>query len=410
MSTDDPFGDFDTVDDRPPARKSASRGSGRSRPSRAGADPGRRPRSKPSSPRRPSGGSGAGVLQQPGARLLLALAAAALLILVLTLAIRSCRQSALVDSYKSYVTEASQITAASAAEGKRFQTFVSNEDRADSAKVQARLTGVVQKSDELVARAKKLTPPDSLTAAHNQLISALELRSRGVRGVQTIGKQIAARTGAPANAAQVGSALARQMGLLQASDVNYRDIWASTTKAVLKREKVNGTPVPDGDTFLINPNWSAPIGAQPLIANLSGSAGTGTTTTTPNPGTATGLHGNGLLSVVALPSATTLTTASPTTLKGAGVRWKISVQNQGDSTEPLVEVTATWNPANGGPAQPQSAKITDIAAKATQTVEISGPTTPSVEETGTLKVEVKPVDGEKKTDNNSAEYQVKFTL
>lgn len=351
-------------------------------------------------------------MQQPGARLLLALGAAALLILVLTLAIRSCRRSSLVDSYKSYVQKADAILAKSADQGKRFNKVVVNDEGLTSDQLRSRLSGIAGQADTLVNEASALNPPDRLRTAHSALIQALGDRRAGVRGVQAVATQLAKKTGV-VNETATATQLSKQMAFLLSSDVNYSNHWSQPTKATLKSENVTGVLVSDADTFLTNSNWAAPVEAVKLLPGLKGSgtgSTTGTTGTTTTP--TTGLHGTGLTGVTAIPTNVALTVGQSVTLKAsAELQWRVSVQNQGDATEAKVDVKVTWTPtANPAGAQSRTGSITNFVAKQTRTVDVPAPVTPGVDVDGTLLVEVTPVAGEKKTDNNSASYPVKFTL
>ena len=69
-------------------------------------------------------------------------------------------------------------------------------------------------------------------------------------------------------------------------------------------------------------------------------------------------------------------------------------------------------PATPNDVDTREVAIPSIASGETTTVEIPGPASDKVVfgDQGTLKIEVVPVTGETRTDNNTAEYPVKITI
>ena len=126
-------------------------------------------------------------------------------------------------------------------------------------------------------------------------------------------------------------------------------------------------------------------------------------------GTPTGLHGNQISSVKALPSGQLLSTTTETTIKVTDeLAFEVGITDSGESQEVRVKVTLTI------PKQPdpivKTATIPIIDAGETKTVTFQiGALVPFGEQT-TVKVDVDPVPGETNTSNNSYEYPVIFTL
>ena len=126
-------------------------------------------------------------------------------------------------------------------------------------------------------------------------------------------------------------------------------------------------------------------------------------------GTPTGLHGNQISSVKALPSGLLLSTTTETTIKVTDeLAFEVGITDSGESQEVRVKVTLTI------PKQPdpivKTAMIPIIDAGETKTVTFQiGALVPFGEQT-TVKVDVDPVPGETNTSNNSYEYPVIFTL
>ena len=413
MSTDDPFADLETVDDRPEPSRRSGRSRSESRPPRAPRDPGDRPRRSrpgggPGGPRgrRPSAGN---ALQQPGVRLLAALAAAILLIVVMTVVIRSCRQDRLVSSYRTYVTQSGSITGDSKNQGTQLINILSNQQGKTPAEVTALLKGLAQKAEALKEKAKKdLKPPDALRDENTSLISALTYRANGIRGLADKVSKVSEKT---SDLEVAATRIAAEMKLFGASDVIYQQSWAKPTQDALAKEKIRGLEVADKDIFLQNQEFLAPsVIKKEILPKLQRKTASTTTTGTTTTGTGNA-HGNGITKVVALgqPSTTQLIPGTTVNVKaGPNLKWLVSVENSGDFQETNVTVKVTYDPASGSP-QEKTAVIDSIDPKQVKDVQVDPPDSPPFE-TASLRVEVAAVTGEKNTANNVFEYRVKIGL
>jgi hypothetical protein len=126
------------------------------------------------------------------------------------------------------------------------------------------------------------------------------------------------------------------------------------------------------------------------------------------------LRGTSLESTVALPSDTTLDPESAATVQSTDLlKWAVTVKNGGDFDETNVIVRASFSYADSpNDADVREVPIESIESGATVTVEIPGPSTDKVVfgDQGTLLIEVEPVTGETRVDNNKVEYPVKITI
>ena len=87
--------------------------------------------------------------------------------------------------------------------------------------------------------------------------------------------------------------------------------------------------------------------------------------------------------------------------------------NSGDFDETNVVVRATFSyPSDPEDVDEREVAIPTIASGDSVTVEIDGPGSDKVVfgDQGTLKIEVVPVTGETRVDNNTVEYPVKITI
>ena len=121
---------------------------------------------------------------------------------------------------------------------------------------------------------------------------------------------------------------------------------------------------------------------------------------------APGLHGNGIAAVSL--GGTTLTPGASASVQLSGdLAFQIQVQNQGENTENDVVVRVTVG--EGGDAIEREETIDTIAAGELKTVTIPLDEQPPTGQNVPISVDVKPVPGEQKTDNNKQEFSVIFT-
>jgi hypothetical protein len=158
-----------------------------------------------------------------------------------------------------------------------------------------------------------------------------------------------------------------------------------------------------GSTYVNNTALITPASMQLVVRRIRG-ASTG--------GTPTGLHGTNIISVEALPNGQTgqvlasgtLNTVTATT----NLAFRVTIEDSGDSQEVHIPVTLTIEKPGSPIVKTQTIDIIDPGQQKSVTFTNLGQV-PFATQTK-LKVDVAPVPGETRTDNNSAEYQVIFSL
>jgi hypothetical protein len=277
--------------------------------------------------------------------------------------------------------------------GTQLGTTLTRPEIRQAALVRA-LDGYAQQQDQLVGQAQRLGPPGPLRRQQEQLVEALQFRVSGLRG---LADAFGTRTG---NANQVGERLATQSRRLIASDIVWDDLFDATAKQTLADEGVHGVSVPRSHV-VTNPDLISAATFTELVKRIRG-ASTG--------GTASGLHGTGLVSVTAQPQGLVL---SPSTdnkvIATTSLAFDVAVKDTGENLETKIPVTLT--------IQKQGTPI-----KQTQTIQVISPgetktvTFRRIDVTGVfgsrvnLKIDVQPVKKEARVDNNSAQYPVIFSL
>jgi hypothetical protein len=392
--------DFSAFDDEPAPSPRTTR---TSRPRSSRAQRPRRPRSRGGRGGGGARGGGAAILQQPRARLVLAIAFAAILILVITLVVRDCQRSQLEDSYTNYLNDVSTIVVTSAEQGKELRQIMNNPRGDNPPQLSQKIRALAGKAGTVVGGAEDLDPPGELSSPQRSLVTTLEYRVSGLNALaENLPTLLQSRD---QQTKAIG--LADPMQVFLASDVIYRQSFVGPAGQALEEDDITGIEVPAGQPFLPNPALASPEGASTLIPALerSGPAQAG------EPG-AGNLRGTSLVSTEALPSETRLTPGTPQAVQASDqLKWRVTVENGGDFNETGIVVKASFSyPSDPNAVDEKETSIEELGSGMTTAVEIPGPTTPVFGEQGTLKIEIDPVSGETNTDNNAAEYPVKITI
>ena len=359
--------------------------------------PGRsdRPRRGPRMPRGPMRPR-AGVT--PLLRLLGLIAFAILIVVLLLLWVQSCQEDKKHDAYSEYMTSMSAVARDSERVGRELSDALTTPG-IKPAELQKQLTGLAQQQEIGVDRARKLDPPGPLLDAHERAVEALAFRADGLAGLAEAFR----RTQGSKDAAAAGALLASQAERFVASDVVWDDLFKEPSVTVLRNEEISGVEVPDSN-FIQTPDLASTRSMVPIWERINGSAASGSTGGTPS-----GLHGTNIESVKVIPGGQTLSESTENTVEAStDLGFAVAVHNGGDSQEVKIEVTLTIQQSPTPIVKKQTIDI--INPDETKTVVFRD--FPSVDfgERRIMRIDVDPVPGESKTDNNSAEYPIIFSL
>jgi len=396
-------------DDAPPPKPSRSRSSGsgsgsRSRSGGSGRPPRRSGSRSGGGSRGGSSGGGIAVLQGPRGRLILAIAFGVVLVIVIALVVKDCQRSQLEDSYTSYINGVSQVATKSAAQGAALRQVMAN-PRGDKPPVlQAKINAIAKSAQGLVDQAEGLDPPGALKGAQASLVTALEYRVTGLTTLASGLPTLLQGTDQQTKAAGIAKPLQRML----ASDVIYEDSFKGPAMKALQKDDITGVEVPPLQAFLPNAALASAEGAKALIPDLS-------RRTTQSGADASGnLRGTSLESTIAKPSDTRLTVGQTAQVQATeDLKWSVTVKNGGDFDESNVIVKASFSyPATPNDIDTRQVAIKSMPSGETVSVEIPGPASDKIVfgDQGTLVIEVVPVTGETRIDNNKAEYPVKITI
>jgi hypothetical protein len=328
-------------------------------------------------------------------RRVIAAGGALIVLILLFLGVRGCLDARKERAFKDYVRDVGALVGESNQLSDQLFGLLSDPGNAGEVDIENAFNQFRNASAQLVERVRDTDHPDELDQAQRYLIETFEFREQGV-------SQIADKLPtalAPQDRRQSTEGIAAQMQSFLTSDVIYSQRFGPILDAALKEEDLQGEETIPKSQFLPNIDWLDPTTVADRISRISSGGGGG------GPA-APGLHGNGLGTVSLGGQALTPGSAASITLSD-DLSFEVQVQNQGENTETDVNVTVTVG--SGGDAIDLSEQLPEIAAGETQTVTLPLEERPPTGESVPITVEIEPVPGEEKTDNNVGEFSAIFT-
>ena len=384
---DDDILDFDFVDDETREVAPPSRTGGR--------PPGGGPQGGgggPRGPRRPQFHAPHGMT--PLLRLAGLVALAILVVVLLAVWVQGCAGTDQQTSYADYLASVGEVGSDSAKIGADLATLLTTPGLTQT-ELETKLGGFVQRQQLDVERARDLGPPGPLTPSNAHAVESLQMRVTGLQGLlDTFGA-----TKGTDDQAAAGEQLAAWGQRLEASDVIWKDLFQGTAQATMASEGVEGLTAPPS-VFVENSDLYSARSMSSIWQRVHG-ASTG--------GTASGLHGSALAYTKVLPQGIQLSTSTETKITtSVDTAFEVGVTNSGEFQEVGVKVKLTI------PRQPspivKTATVDVIDPGETKPVTFSDFPDFPYQENATVQVSIEPVNGETKTDNNTAEYPVIFQI
>ncbi len=362
-------------------------------------EPRTRVRPRRATPSRSSGGSGLAPPDRQSllVRRLVAIGGVLLLCILFGLLIRSCASSAKKNALRDYNREVAALVRDSDQQvGKPFFDLMRNPTQGD---LSTQINGYKVAADQQYQQAKRISTPDEMQAAQRSFLITMEMRRDGLVSIADRIRTALSSDNEAADAA-IGQ-IAGAMQLFLTSDVIYAQrvlpqIDRALQDADIGQQQLQRSQFFPGIEWLDESTVADALGQQ-----LSSSGGSGGNRT-PLPG----LHGTGLDSVAV--GDTTLQTDAPNRIAyAADTEFAVTFTNQGENDESNIDVVMR---IEGGtkPIRVQRT-VQSVAAGASATATLGLDTAPPLDTPVTITVEVKPVPGEQKKDNNTAEYQALFS-
>ena len=326
----------------------------------------------------------------------LALVGGVIVLILLVLGVRGCLNARKENAIKDYSTDSAELLSESKEDGDQLFKLLSGEGGTDQATaIINQLNGYRTSSASRVDRGKALDVPGDLNGAQDQLLDVLELRAQGLADI-TDALQVAL---GDQDRREGSDEVAKQMQVFLASDIVDTLRFRADLYDVLNQHDLSAPTQLPKTGFVPDIQWLQPdFVADQVNALRTGTGGGGEA--------APGLHGNGIAGV-SLGGVALAPGGSATVQLSGDLAFEIQVQNQGENTENDVVVRVTVG--DGGDADEQEETIDTIAAGELKTVTIPLTKQPATGQQVPIKVEVEPVPGEQKTDNNTQEASVIFT-
>ena len=334
----------------------------------------------------------------PLLRLLLLITLVVFLVVVFGLLVQSCASASKHDAYASYMNRVAKIASQSATNGKALADVLTTPGLSVTT-IETKLRGVADSEQQNVAAAENANPPGRLRDENQHVVESLQLRVAGAQGLAA-----AFQKTAKSKDTTTASALLAAQGLrLIASDVIWSDLFKALAVQQLEHDGVSGVTVPDSQ-FVSNPDLLSSNSMKLVLQRIQGAATGGTTVT--------GLHGTQLVSVTAEPGGQVLNAGTITTVTAnTDLSFQVVVNDSGNFQEVQIPVTLTIDrpQAQGGPiVKTQTIAVVNPGESATLTFTNLGQV-PFASQTK-VNVDVKGVTGEVNLSNNSASYDVIFSL
>jgi CARDB protein len=333
---------------------------------------------RPRPPRRPE-------RQQILLRRGLALGAGLLVLILLVLGVRGCLDARKNRALSDYASNVTQIVDGTEQTSKSFFEKLEDPGALSVTEFVAEVNADRSAMDSYVSRIDGLDTPGDMGSAQDSLELVYELRGSAM---EEIADKMSTALG-DVGSEKATAAIAKQIAVLEASDVLYAEVARPEIDGVLADNGIEGEDVPKS-AFVPNPGEWDESAVSAALGAVSGSSG----------GEATpGVHGLGLIGTSL--NGTELSAEGTTSVSAEETpEVEVTVQNQGESTENGITVSVT---AEGETLQ---GDIATLEAGTEETVTIALARTPKGEVT--LEVEAEPVPGEEVSENNEASYTVVF--
>lgn len=323
----------------------------------------------------------------------MALGAGVILLLLFVFLVKGCLDNRKESAITDYVTDVDALMRESNQQSEGLFALLVGEGGASDVEIENGLNGFRSESAQLVDRARDLDHPDDLDTAQRYLIDTLDLRREGIG---LIADDLPAAIAGGDQQEGAAERIAQDMQPFLASDQLYFRRVLPAIDEVLEQEGLEQNVVES--TFLRDLDWLDPAEVATRVGGIGGAEGSGDA--------APGLHGNGLGAVTL--GGVALTPGASTSIPLTDdLALQVQVANQGENTETDVPVKVTVG--SGSDAIEAEGVLDTIAAGETKTVDIPLDEQPPTGQNVPINVEIEPVPGEEKTDNNVGDFSAIFT-
>jgi hypothetical protein len=326
----------------------------------------------------------------------IALGGGILLLILLFVVIKGCRESAREEAFRNYVRDVGALVQESDQASQQLFGLLTRPGRRTPLQLQSEVNSFQSDAAQLADRARDTDHPGELDGAHRYFVEALEFRRDGMGRVA---RELPAALGDQGRE-EATARITVTMRSFLASDVIYDERFVPRLSRAIQKEKLGDITIPRS-RFLPDLQWLRPtVVAERIDAIRGGGGGAGPV--------APGLHGTALVGVTAKPGGKTLNSGGATDIAvSPRLSFDVAVSNGGEHEERDVTVTVTVSGAGRPLVREQ--RLPSIKPGEQKTVSIPLAAAPPTGRPVTIRVEVKPVPGEKKVDNNKQSFPAIFT-
>lgn len=317
----------------------------------------------------------------------IALGAGLVVLLLLVFAVRGCLDARKNRSLEDYASNVTQIVDETNTLGKSFFGLLEDPGERSVTEFTSEVESARSAMDGFLSRVEKLSTPGDMESAQDTLALEYKLRADAM---ETIATRMPTALGDEGRDRAI-QAIAGQMEILAAADVLYNQVTRQEIDTVIADNGASAPEMPRSEFVPDAVFWGNPDNVESALNSVGGG---------PRPAADGGVHGTGL-GTVSIGGTTLDPSVSTVIAADTEPVVDVEVQNQGESDESDVTVSAS---VNGGNALEQS--IPSLAVGETGTASIL--LTPAPTGEITLDIEVAPVPGEQVLDNNEATYTVTF--
>jgi hypothetical protein len=321
-----------------------------------------------------------------------------LVLVLLVIVVRGCQQSAKENALRDYNSDVGELVRASDQQvSAPLFELLRNPTPGDD--LSSQINGFRGIADTQYQQAKGISTPGEMTAAQRSLLITMEMRRDGL---QSIADRVRTALSSDAEAAdQAIEEIAGAMEMFLASDVVHRARVLPLIDNALQEADIGRQRLQDSQ-FLPGTQWLEPATVADALGQQLSSGGGGGNGGEPAPG----LHGTQLDSV-AVGDVTLDPAAANRLTYGPDTEFTVNFTNGGEHDEFDVQVVLK---IEGGPEPIQVRKsVPSVAAGAAATATLGLPSDPPFGTPVTISVQIRPVPGEEKKDNNSSEYDAFFS-
>jgi hypothetical protein len=320
-----------------------------------------------------------------------------LALILLFLLIKSCRDSAREDAFRTYTRDVGALVQESDQQSDSLFQLLSRPGRRSPLELQNAVNGFQSAAAQLVDRTRDTDHPDELDGAHRFLLESLEFRRDGMG---QIARELPTALGDQGREEATGRISVAMRSFLT-SDVIYNDRFLPNLIGGLEDEGLRRDVTIPRSSFLPDLQWLRPtVVTERVEAIRGGGGGAGPA--------APGLHGTALVSTTAKPAGKALAAGGATDIQvSPQLSFDVAVSNGGEHEER--DVTVRVSITGAGRPIVREQRLPSIKPGEQKTVSIPLAAQPPTARPVKIAVEVRPVPGEKKVDNNKQTYPAIFT-